>query len=137
VIRQILDWVLDKRLSLADAFKIIDVNFDGVVSLEDLKMFLHDTFGIDVNRERLGVERLFKIMDPSKAGSIFMVDFENLFAKVFKKEASATLGGIKRAKSAMQKLPRNSAATAGFLINWQESCIDQITRYLLDNYVSI
>ena len=107
MIRQILDWVLDKRLSLADAFKIIDVNFDGVVSLEDLKMFLHDTFGIDVNRERLGVERLFKIMDPSKAGSIFMVDFENLFAKVFKKEASATLGGIKRAKSAMQKLPRN------------------------------
>ena len=49
-------------------------------------MFLHDTFGIDVNRERLGVERLFKIMDLSKAGSIFMVDFENLFAKVFKKE---------------------------------------------------
>jgi hypothetical protein len=32
IIRQILDWILDKRLSLVDAFKIIDVNFDGVSS---------------------------------------------------------------------------------------------------------
>jgi hypothetical protein len=31
IIRLILDWILDKRLSLADAFKIMDVNFDGVI----------------------------------------------------------------------------------------------------------
>ena len=36
VIRQILDWIFDKRLSLADAFKIMDVNFDGVIQLSDL-----------------------------------------------------------------------------------------------------
>ncbi len=33
VIRLILDWILDKRLSLADAFKIMDVNFDGVIQV--------------------------------------------------------------------------------------------------------
>ena len=33
VIRLILDWILDKRLSLSDAFKIIDVNFDGVIQV--------------------------------------------------------------------------------------------------------
>jgi hypothetical protein len=31
IIRLILDWILDKRLSLSDAFKIMDVNFDGVI----------------------------------------------------------------------------------------------------------
>ncbi len=73
-------------------------------------------------------------MDVSKSGSIFLVDFENMFAKVFKQESLATVGGIKRAKSALQKFSKSSA---GFVINWQENCIDQISRYLHDNYPSI
>jgi Ca2+-binding EF-hand superfamily protein len=83
-IRMILDWIIDKRLSLSEAFKLMDINFDGVVLLSDLQSFLQKTFNIDLNRYRLKIERVFKILDHSKSGSIFLVDFENTFAKVFR-----------------------------------------------------
>ena len=35
-----LEWMLEKRLSLSEAFKLIDKDFDGVLSLEDLKTYL-------------------------------------------------------------------------------------------------
>jgi hypothetical protein len=61
----------------------MDINFDGVVSLSDLQSFLQKTFNVDVNRYRLKIERVFKILDHSKTGSIFLVDFENTFFSRF------------------------------------------------------
>ena len=86
MIRSIFDWIIDKRLSFSEAFKLMDVNFDGVVSPSDLQAFLERTFNLDVSRHRLKVDRVFKIMDHSKAGSILRVDFENTFSKVFRQE---------------------------------------------------
>lgn len=90
MIRAILDWILDKRLSLAEAFKIMDVNFDGVLKIDDLNKFLESTLAVDIHKHRMNIDRLFKIMDLSKSGSIFMVDFEKLFSKVFRLESAAT-----------------------------------------------
>jgi Ca2+-binding EF-hand superfamily protein len=40
LVRDILDWILDKRLSLGEAFKLMDIDFDGVLSPADLNTFL-------------------------------------------------------------------------------------------------
>ena len=33
MIKRILDWIIDQRLSLSEAFKVIDIDFDGVINL--------------------------------------------------------------------------------------------------------
>jgi Ca2+-binding EF-hand superfamily protein len=99
LVRDILDWILDKRLSLAEAFKLMDIDFDGVLSPADLNTFLQNTFKIDIHRYRLKLDCLFKILDRSKSGRIYLVDFENTFKSVYKQEHATT--GIKRAKSAL------------------------------------
>ncbi len=68
LIRRILDWILDKRLSLQEAFKLMDSDFDGVLTLNDLTKFLKDTFAIDHLENRLKLERLFRILDLGKTG---------------------------------------------------------------------
>jgi hypothetical protein len=95
------------------------VDFDGVITLADLQSFLRDALNIDVNRYRLKIDRLFKILDLSKSGSLYHVDFEKLFTTVFHSESSSTLGGgIKRAQSALQKR-KIVSKDAGFVINWK------------------
>ena len=47
MIRRILDWIVAQRMSLSEGFKMMDCNFDGVVTLPDLASFLKDTFGVD------------------------------------------------------------------------------------------
>jgi Ca2+-binding EF-hand superfamily protein len=63
IIRRILDWVLDKRYSLAEAFKIIDSDFDGTLSQRDIENFLEGHFQVNLQTHSLRVERLFKILD--------------------------------------------------------------------------
>lgn len=82
IIKAVLDWILDKRLSLSEAFKLMDVNFDGVITLQDLQQFLVETLQVEVNR--IKTERLFRVMDVGKTGRIYLTDFENLFTKVFR-----------------------------------------------------
>lgn len=40
LIKKLLDWIVDHRLSLSEAFKLIDSDFDGTLSPQDLNGFL-------------------------------------------------------------------------------------------------
>lgn len=84
IIKSVLDWILDKRLSLSEAFKLIDFNFDGVISIQDLQSFLRESLQVEVDKYRIKVEGLYRVMDVGKAGRIYLTDFENLFTKVFR-----------------------------------------------------
>lgn len=43
-----LDWMLDKHLSLSDAFKLLDSDFDGTISLRDFQIFLESIMKVDL-----------------------------------------------------------------------------------------
>lgn len=89
MIRRILDWILNQRLSLGEAFKLLDTDFDGVLTIRDLAAFLRDTLNLDTtNTYRVKLERLFRILDLSKTGRIFQVDFENLFTRAYHLKSS-------------------------------------------------
>ena len=64
---------------MEEAFKIIDKDFDGLISKDDLHRFLVDVLKYeenDLNQTKL--VRLFKLMDQYKRGNIQFLDFKRL-----------------------------------------------------------
>jgi len=66
-------------LNAEDAFRIIDIDFDGKISKKDLTSFLKDVLKIpstEITTSRIG--RLFKLMDIFKRNSIQLSEFKKL-----------------------------------------------------------
>ncbi len=57
-----------------DAFRIIDKDFDGIISKEDLRYFLSENLQIK-DMSSSGIDRLFKLLDKFKKKSINVQDF--------------------------------------------------------------
>ena len=127
MIRTVLEWILTNRLSLSEAFKLMDRDFDGVLTLSDLSKFLQETLGVDPETHKLKVQRLFRVLDLGKTGKVYMVDFENMFSRVYKQRGAAKMV---RTKSAIG----TRKSTTGFVVDWKQSCLEQIVRYIKDNY---
>lgn len=63
-----------------DAFRMVDIDFDGNISKEDLQSFLRDVLRMstfEVNGPR--IDRLFKLLDRFKRGYIQSDDFKAIF----------------------------------------------------------
>lgn len=64
-----------------DAFRIVDIDFDGNISKEDLRTFLLDVLKLEnneVNDPR--IDRLFKLLDQFKRGYVQSDDFKRVFS---------------------------------------------------------
>jgi Ca2+-binding EF-hand superfamily protein len=116
MIRRIFEWILDQRLSLAEAFKLMDADYDGVLTLSDLGKFLAKNFGVDPHSHRIKLERLFRILDLGKTGCIYLVDFENMFTHVYLQRGTSSNSRMSRTKSA---IGGRSRSLAGFVIEWK------------------
>ena len=116
MIKQICDWISNKNYSLSEAFKAIDQDFDGHISISDLHHFLVTNLNAKeiVNTK---LERLHKIMDVSKSGKIFQSDFEQMFGEIQSKRAMDILSFGTSLKS--------GSAQSDFsgIVSWQNACI--------------
>ncbi len=66
-------------MSPEDAFRIIDIDFDGNISKKDLESFLRDILKVPVEQITTSrVARLFKLMDVFKRNSLQLNDFKTL-----------------------------------------------------------
>jgi Ca2+-binding EF-hand superfamily protein len=65
-------------LTIGEAFKIIDADFDGIISIPDLKKFIIEVlkYESEASFQNTKLERLYRIIDQSKSGKIFQSDFE-------------------------------------------------------------
>jgi len=126
MIRRVLEWILTNRYSLSEAFKLLDWDFDGVLTLPDLSKFLQETFGVDPDAYKLKLHRLFRVLDLGKTGKVYLVDFENMFSRVYKQRGAKQA----RTKSAVG----GTRGSTGFVVDWKQSCLEQIVRYIKDNY---
>ena len=115
MIRTVLEWILTNRFSLSEAFKLMDRDFDGVLTLSDLSKFLQETFEVDPETHRLKLQRLFRVLDLGKTGKVYMVDFENMFSRVYKQRGAKMM----RTKSAV-----GNRKSAGFIVDWKQSCLE-------------
>ena len=66
-------------LSADDAFRILDTDFDGVMSKADLLRFLKEILNVPADQAtQPRVERLYKLMDIYKRGSVQLTDIKML-----------------------------------------------------------
>ena len=79
IIKKIKSWVKENNLSVEDAFKNFDLDFDGFVGKEDLRGALINILKIPrdtiINSK---VDRLFRLLDQYKTNSIQLADFRRL-----------------------------------------------------------
>ena len=75
-INRMREWFNKAGLLPADAFKVVDRDFDSYLNNKDLTGFLEETLKYnpkEINHER--VQKLLKVMDTYKRGRVDMVDF--------------------------------------------------------------
>lgn len=83
-------------MSPEDAFRIIDIDFDGNISKKDLESFLKDILKIPVEQITTSrVARLFKLMDVFKRNSLQLNDFKTLIYEDFDNSNNPVISGGK------------------------------------------
>lgn len=79
IIEKIRMWILTERITVDEAFKCFDRDFDGYVKKDDLKWGLINIMKIkDEDIFETKIDRLFRLMDFYKTGQIQPSDFQRL-----------------------------------------------------------
>ena len=79
-IDRIRNWIRSESISVENAFRAFDVDFDGVISKEDLKLGLITVLKLQTKEcPSSKLDRLYKLMDTFKRNSIQLSDFKLLF----------------------------------------------------------
>ena len=85
------------ELKPEDAFRVMDPDFDGFMSKEDLNRFLKEV--IKLNKEEITtqrVDRLFKLLDVFKRGNIQFSDIKRFFEEDMDYGNNASISGGKK-----------------------------------------
>ena len=73
-------WILRENVSVEEAFRAFDKDFDGVMSVEDLKKSLIGILKYKESEVSVSkVERLYKLLDIYKRDSVQLADFKSIF----------------------------------------------------------
>jgi hypothetical protein len=79
IINQIKQWVKKQGLTVEEAFKCFDKDFDGFISKGDLKDSLIEIIEVDPSTiHATKLDRLFRLMDFFKTGMVQVSDFQRL-----------------------------------------------------------
>ncbi|CDW87512.1 ef hand family protein [Stylonychia lemnae] len=145
VIKEIKQWIVEKNYSSTEAFKIIDQDFDGNISIEDLKGFLLQVMKLeneDIQNTKLN--RLYKILDISKTDKIFPSDFEGVYSSILQLQTNARDENgktttfrsriLQNQQSALNKSQKQDDLNT---FNWQIGCIYQIGKFISEKYSTL
>lgn len=78
-IAKIKQWVLAQELTVEEAFKCFDKDFDGFISKQDLRDALTEILEINPKTvQPTKLDRLFQLMDFFKTGLVQLSDFQRL-----------------------------------------------------------
>ncbi|CAG9314254.1 unnamed protein product [Blepharisma stoltei] len=80
IIHMIKKWITQEGISIENAFRAFDKDFDGMMSKEDLRQSLVSILKLEereIPSSRL--DRLYKLMDNYKRNSVYLADFKILF----------------------------------------------------------
>ena len=81
VINKIRQWVKQQGLTVEEAFKCFDKDFDGFISKGDLRDSIVEILGLDASTiQPTKLDRLFRLMDFFKSGLVQVSDFQRLMA---------------------------------------------------------
>jgi len=78
-INKIREWYKAEGISLFDAFRTVDKDFDGFINKADLKTFLIEVLKFqEIHLTNTRIDRLFKLIDQFKRGFVQFIDFKRL-----------------------------------------------------------
>lgn len=79
IIEKIKSWVVKEKITIEEAFKCFDRDFDGFILKEDLKWGLVNILRVKEEEiQQTKLDRLFKLMDFYKTNKIQLTDFQRL-----------------------------------------------------------
>lgn len=107
IIEQIKLWILKERITIEEAFKCFDRDFDGFVKREDLRWGIINI--LKVKEEEIlptKLDRLYRLMDFYKTGQMQLSDFQRLLND--QNPYTATTGGRSAAGTASSEIFKKS-----------------------------
>lgn len=76
MVQKVKDWIQTKSLNAEEAFKCFDRDFDGFISVSDLRQGLLTNLSIpEYQITDTKLERLYRLLDTFKTGKIQLTDF--------------------------------------------------------------
>jgi len=133
VIDKIRQWIVDQGLTVEEAFKCFDKDFDGFISKQDLKRSLLDILEIDAASVLpTKLDRLFRLMDFFKSGKVQVSDFQRLVSNANPYSDSMVSGAT---ASMSRSLGGGLSSTSTF--DWKFSAIQQVGLILSRKYASL
>jgi len=78
MLERIRKWARNERLSADDAFRVLDRDFDGIISKNDLDGFVREVLKCDKEVTASRINRLFKLIDCFKRGQLQLIDIRRL-----------------------------------------------------------
>jgi Ca2+-binding EF-hand superfamily protein len=84
ILFKIRNWCQRENITIEDAFRTFDKDFDGQINKSDLRTFLKDILKIEEKEiTEAKINRLFKLMDQYKRGKITLMDFRRFVEEGF------------------------------------------------------
>jgi Ca2+-binding EF-hand superfamily protein len=133
VIDKLKQWIVSQNLTVEEAFKCFDKDFDGFVSKADLRASLLDILEIDAASVLpTKLDRLFRLMDFFKSGQVQVSDFQRLISNS-NPYSDTRVSGM--TKSMSRSLGGGLTSTSTF--DWKFSAIQQIGLVISRKYPSL
>ena len=132
-INRIKQWIISQRLTVAEAFKCFDKDFDGFISKVDLKDSLTDI--LEINPKTViptKLDRLFRLMDFFKTGLVQVSDFQRLMSDT-NPYAETHVSGV--SNNMNRSLGGGLQNTSTF--DWKFSVIQQIGLIMSKKFASV
>lgn len=87
-------WFKLEEITVEDAFRVMDIDFDGQINKSDIEKFLIEVLHvIEKDITPLRISRLFKLMDQYKRGKILLLDIRRIFTEAPNSTQNFTVTG--------------------------------------------
>lgn len=93
-IEKMKKWFKLEEITVEDAFRVMDIDFDGQINKSDIEKFLIEVLHvIEKDITPLRISRLFKLMDQYKRGKILLLDIRRIFTEAPNSTQNFTVTG--------------------------------------------
>ncbi|CAD8069030.1 unnamed protein product [Paramecium sonneborni] len=132
ILFKIRNWCQRENITLEDAFRTFDKDFDGQINKTDLRTFLKDILKIEEKEiTEAKINRLFKLMDQYKRGKITLMDFRRFVEEGFFYGKNKQIFGQSTNQAAKQQQESRSS------FDWKMNARQQIGLIISRHYPNV
>ncbi|CAD8159524.1 unnamed protein product [Paramecium octaurelia] len=132
ILFKIRNWCQRENITIEDAFRTFDKDFDGQINKTDLRTFLKDILKIEEKEiTEAKINRLFKLMDQYKRGKITLMDFRRFVEEGFFYGKNKQIFGQNATLAAKQQQESRSS------FDWKMNARQQIGLIISRHYPNV